>query len=160
MGIAFAAYNITCSDFSFSFLLPFWCFGWMIASWTYPKKDRVKMEEHRLKILVYIYIYICPCFGRTCTPNVQIWRFFFHLRIRVCMDLTTPWKTSPVLLLLHSHFLLLAWQQVLFFSSPFDARKTFRESRSAGLLYFSFLKDVVVVVVDVWLTGWISLLPK
>jgi hypothetical protein len=78
------------------------------------------------------------------------------------MDLTTPWKTSPVLLLLHSHFLLLAWQQVLFFSSPFDARKTFRESRSAGLLYFSFLKDVVVVVVvvDVWLTGWISLLPK
>jgi hypothetical protein len=51
-----------------------------------------------------------------------------------------------------------------FFSSPSDARKTFRESRSAGLLYFSFLKDVVVVVVvvvvDVWLTGWISLLPK
>jgi hypothetical protein len=45
-----------------------------------------------------------------------------------------------------------------FFSSPFDARKTFRESRSAGLLYFSFLKDVVVV--DVWLTGWTSLLPK
>lgn len=73
-GIAFAAYDITCSGFSFSFLLPFWCFGWMIASWTYPKKDRVKMEEYRLKILVYIYI--CPCFGRTCTPNVQIWRFF------------------------------------------------------------------------------------
>lgn len=55
-GIAFAAYDITCSGFSFSFLLPFWCFGWMIASWTYPKKDRVKMEGYRLKTLVYIYV--------------------------------------------------------------------------------------------------------
>jgi len=35
----------------------------MIASWTYPKKDRVKMEGYRLKTLVYIYIYVLALVG-------------------------------------------------------------------------------------------------